>query len=258
MLKQERQKQILSLVEEYTYLTIAQLAQKMDVSEMTIRRDVTEMDKGEKLIKLYGGVQKSENSRRERKVLTTEEKYPENIVPKTYIGKIVNSIVKDNMTIFVGAGTTMLHALPEIQAKNLCIITSSLLAFNYLKDHTNHRVILTGGEFYPVTDEFFGTIAKQALENINIDIAFGATNGVYGNSATASRMDLGDMNVAAFSKSRIKCLLADSSKLGVADTYSFFHLENLDYLITDNEITDAQKAEYGKFVTILSEEVKEK
>ena len=53
MLKKERQNKILELLEEHSYLTIVEIADALEVSEMTIRRDVTELSKENKLKKLY-------------------------------------------------------------------------------------------------------------------------------------------------------------------------------------------------------------
>lgn len=76
----------------------------------------------------------------------------------------MNSIIPDNSTIYVGAGTTILYALPFIQKKNLFVITNSLIAFNYLKNHTSYRILLTGGEFSPITEEFIGEVAERSLK----------------------------------------------------------------------------------------------
>lgn len=58
MLKKERQEQIITLLEKDFYLTNSEIANKLGVSEMTIRRDVTELAKKNKVKKLYGGVER--------------------------------------------------------------------------------------------------------------------------------------------------------------------------------------------------------
>ena len=58
MLKKERQSRILDLLDEHSYLSIVEIAAPLDVSEMTIRRDITELAKENKLKKLYGGAEK--------------------------------------------------------------------------------------------------------------------------------------------------------------------------------------------------------
>lgn len=79
MLKQERQERIIDLIQQHTYLSITDIASRLDVSEMTIRRDVTELAKQKKLIKLYGGAQKLDVLDKE---LTTGEKISTNVEQK--------------------------------------------------------------------------------------------------------------------------------------------------------------------------------
>jgi DeoR family lactose phosphotransferase system repressor len=253
MLKQERQNEILNLIHQHTYLTIVEIAQRLDVSEMTIRRDITELAKQHKLTKLYGGAQKLDILDKE---LSTDEKIQTHVEQKKYIGKIINSLIKDNAIIFVGAGTTLYYALPEIQRKNLFIITNSLIAFLYLKENTDYRILLTGGEFSPTTEEFVGEVAVRSFDNLNIDIAFAATNGIFENNVTTAQFDEGAVQNAAFAKAKISCIVADSSKFGVSDVYTFTRLSDLDYLITDNLISDDLFTHYTNYTTILREEIK--
>ncbi|GAB2027854.1 DeoR/GlpR family DNA-binding transcription regulator [Lactovum odontotermitis] len=250
MIKEERQSKIIELIDKNTFLTVSDIAGKIGVSEMTIRRDITELDEKNLVTKRYGGVQKKAPS--DQKTLTTKEKLPSNIKEKKYIGKILNRMIPDGATIFVAAGTTMFYALQEIKAKNLSVITNSLIAFNYLKEETDYRILLTGGEFNSETDEFSGPATLRFFEDLNIDITFAATNGVIGKNITSSSFDLGWVENAAFDKSKIKCVVLDSSKLGKSDVYTFMTLDKIDYLITDNKITDEQLREYGQYTKILT------
>lgn len=176
MLKKERQEKIWDLLNRNDYLSIPEISSSLDVSDMTIRRDINELADKSLLVKIYGGAQKLEKIEQE---LSTQEKIDTNVPEKKFIGKVMNSIISDNDTIYIGAGTTMLHALPEIKKANLFVITNSLLAFSYLIYNTDYRVLLTGGEFSRTTEEFYGEIAEKSFDNLNIDIAFAATNGVF-------------------------------------------------------------------------------
>lgn len=83
MLKKERQEQIITLLEKDFYLTNSEIANKLGVSEMTIRRDVTELAKN-KVKKLYGGVERKEPYNRE---LSTQEKIDTNVAEKNILVK---------------------------------------------------------------------------------------------------------------------------------------------------------------------------
>lgn len=251
MLKKERQERILELIQDHHYLSTTEISSRLGVSEMTIRRDITELAKESKLTKLYGGAQKIDLIDKER---STGEKIDTQVEKKKYIGRVMNHLIPDNAKIFLGAGTTVLHALPEINKANLFIITNSLLAFNYVTEHTPYRVLLTGGEFSPVTEEFVGEVAVRAFDNLNIDFAFASTNGIFDDNVTTAQLDEGAVQNAAFNKARIKCVIADSSKMGVSDVYTFCRLSDIDYLITDDGISVDQTDYYQQFTNILKEE----
>ncbi|HFE9850368.1 TPA: DeoR/GlpR family DNA-binding transcription regulator [Enterococcus faecalis] len=253
MLKKERQERILDLLHKNDYLSIPEISSNLGVSDMTIRRDINELAEQSLLVKIYGGAQKLEKVEQE---LSTQEKIDTNVPEKRFIGKVMNSIISDNDTIYIGAGTTMLHALPEIKKANLFVITNSLLAFNYLIYNTDYRVLLAGGEFSRTTEEFYGEIAEKSFDNLNIDIAFASTNGVFDNNVTTANSIEGSIQRVAFAHSRKKCVVADSSKFNRSDVYTFYSLSDIDYLVTDYKLSNSLKEYYSTFVKILKEEKK--
>ncbi|EHU9665816.1 DeoR/GlpR transcriptional regulator, partial [Enterococcus faecalis] len=107
MLKKERHNIIIELLEEEKFLLVKDIASKLNVSGMTIRRDINELANQDKVIKLYGGVQIKENEDNFR-VRTMYEKMKSNIEEKKKMGIIMNNLISDNSTIYLGAGTSML------------------------------------------------------------------------------------------------------------------------------------------------------
>lgn len=248
MLKEERQNKIIDLLESESFLTVSNISTQLEVSEMTIRRDLNQLAQENKLIKVHGGAKKIEP-----KELSTSEKINCNVSEKKEIGMFMNSLIKDDQVIYIGAGTTIFYALSHITKKNLYIITNSLIAFNYINENTDYKVILTGGEFNSRTEEFIGNIAEKSFKTLNIDIAFAATNGIFDNNVTTSTSLQGGVQNAAFQSSRIKCIVADSSKLNKSDIFTFYKLSNLDFLITDSKITDDDYKKYSSYTTVVKE-----
>lgn len=81
---------------------------------MTVRRDIDELSKYKKLIRVYGGVEKLKSKGKE---LSTKEKIDQHIEEKKQIGKIMNSLIQEDTTIYLGAGTTIYYALPELKKR---------------------------------------------------------------------------------------------------------------------------------------------
>ncbi len=248
MLKLERHTKILELLRERKYMSISEIAGKLNVSGMTVRRDVHELGDANKLVRLYGGAQNLELKEKE---LTTDEKISLHQEQKEYIGLLMNQLIKDNDVVYLGAGTTILYSLKNITKKDLFIVTNSLISFNYLIKETEYHVLLTGGDFSKVTEEFIGEHAEKTFESINIDIAFAATNGIYKNNVTTSNHLEGSIQRKAFEHSKTKVVVADSTKFNASDIYTFYKISDLDYLITDNKIKDTVYSYYSEFGKIL-------
>lgn len=249
MLKQERHNLILELLKENKYATVTEISELLNVSKMTIRRDVKELFDENKVLRVFGGVQFIDTKEKE---FSTSEKINNHIDRKKYIGKIMNNLISDNDTIYVGAGTTIFYAIAELTKKNLFIITNSLIAFNYLIEHTQHKVVLTGGDYNANTQEFVGDIAERSFDNLNIHIAFSATNGIYHDNVTTSNTAEGNVQRKAFEHSKVKVVVADSSKFNVSDSITFCKLSEIDIVITDNQINSQVLDYYSKFTKILN------
>lgn len=240
---------ILQLLDKDEFLTVNNISNELNVSEMTIRRDLNQLEKESKLIKVHGGAKKG-NIRE----LSTDEKINNYVNEKREIGKTMNALIPDNSVIYLGAGTTIFYALPELKKEKLFIITNSLIAFDYLVKNSNYKIILTGGEFNEVTEEFIGDIAEKSFDNLNIDIAFAATNGVLDDNITTSSSLQGGVQVAAFNKAKIKCIVADHSKLSKSDVYTFYRLSDIDYLITDGKLSAEKENKYKKYTNIVKDD----
>lgn len=249
MLKAERHTRIIELLATETFMSVTKLSQLIKVSDMTIRRDLQELESQKKLIRLYGGAQKLTIKDSEA---TTEEKIIRHIKEKEYIGQLMNTLINDNDVVYLGAGTTIFYALPAIKKRNLLIVTNSLITFNYLIKTTDYQILLTGGEFLPTTKEFIGSHAESLFTNLNIDISFAATNGIYNDNVTTATAHEGEIQRAAFRSSKQKVIVADSTKFNTSDTYTFCKLSELDFLITDDQMEENVFCHYSQFGHLIN------
>lgn len=250
MLKKERHNIIIELLEEEKFLLVKDIASKLNVSGMTIRRDINELANQDKVIKLYGGVQIKENEDNFR-VRTMYEKMKSNIEEKKKMGIIMNNLISDNSTIYLGAGTSMLFGAKELNKKNVTIVTNSILSFNYLQENTEYKLVLVGGNYNHLIGEFDGDDAEVFLNNINIDIAFAGTNGIYHNNVTTSNTSGGKIIRKAFENSKVKVIVADNTKFNKSDIYTFYKLKDIDIVITDDGIDKQIKDYYNQFTKVI-------
>lgn len=143
MLKRERLTRILQMVNEKGIVDTADIMEALAVSDMTVRRDLDELEKSGKLIRVRGGAQSLdynidfELSHLQKSTVQIEEKRD--------IARYAASLVQDHETIFLGPGTTLEMMASMIPDKDIRIVTPSLPAFEVLKERMEDGLLLVGG-----------------------------------------------------------------------------------------------------------------
>lgn len=245
--RNERLKRIKSLVDSTGYIPTMTIAKRLNVSPMTIRRDLSDLHKQKLIIKVYGGAQSITSSVSE---FTTDEKMNKNVPEKKEIAKKLSDLIPNGSTIFLGAGTTLLYAVLALKNKNLTFVTNSLPAFSELSKADCH-VILSGGELYKNTSEFLGPIAERVFDGINIDLALGSTNGINNDQVTTNNSQEGGIQNMAFQHAEKSVVVADHSKLDKADTFTFRKLSKFDYLVTDSKVSKDLVDKYSQYTKVI-------
>jgi DeoR family lactose phosphotransferase system repressor len=95
-------------------------------------------------------------------------------------------------------------------------------------------------------------MAEDALGMLGIDKAFIGANGVLGSSVSTSNMEEGRLQQLAFDKADLRYLVADSSKVGKRDFFTFYELTDIDGLVTDTHITPEQREQLDQITTVIS------
>lgn len=249
MIKEERHERILQIIDREGYIETEQLAKMLSVTGMTIRRDVSELAKLNKCKRVRGGVE-SIHATNKKIEKTTQEKLSLNNELKLQIAKKIGRIIKDGQNIFLGAGTTINTLLPNLLNRNLHIVTNNLEAFNFFIAH-EEDVMLTGGKLHKTTGEFYGEVAIKSFQNLLFDYAIGSTNGIYNQNVTTANTGEGHIQMEAFKHGKQIIIVADHTKLDESDMYTFITAEKVNYLVTDDEISDQLFKKYTKFFNII-------
>ncbi|NUE97936.1 DeoR/GlpR transcriptional regulator [Lactobacillus melliventris] len=244
-LQEKRLTEINILLRKTGFMTTVDIAKSLNVSSMTVRRDLKRLEEQGKITRIYGGAQS--NSRTES---TTNEKLQKNISEKKEIAKLLAKQVTNNSTIFLGAGTTLLMSVPLLLSKNLTFVTNSLPAFNEI-NKSKCRLFLTGGELHRNTEEFLGEKAENIFEGLNFDYALCSTNGICDNSVTTSTIPEGNIQNIAISHAKMSFIVADHTKLNHSDIITFRDLDKFDLLVTDPKVTPEDVKKYSKYIKII-------
>lgn len=250
MLKKERLVKISQMVNQKGIISINEIMEQLNVSDMTARRDLDELEKSGKLMRVHGGAQSLSFSVDHE--LSHLEKSSVQIKEKTRIAHKAASLVQEGESIFLGPGTTIQLLAEQLCGRNIRVITSSLAVFDILSNHAPTEVILTGGVFRENTNTFVGPITNLVLSKLSYTKAFISCNGIYNSGITTHSLEEGESQEIPLDNAKNKYLLADSKKFNRSDFYIFYDLFNFDALITDNEIDPDILKHYQEYTTIIT------
>lgn len=249
MLKRERLDQIMIAVTKQGYVSVADLAKALNVSEMTIRRDLDELSKSGKVIRLHGGVQaiSSQNQIEQN----FQEKREIHIQEKQEIAKVAASLVNDNETIYVGPGTTLEFMVARLNQENLRIVTNSLPIFEMARSNPhNYKLVLVGGSYRRVSGSFYGAFSNNELDSMNYEKAFVGVNGISDAALLTADIEEGQTQSIGLNNSQERILVADMYKFNHRDFYQFYSLYDIDELVTNEQISPDVLEYYRQYTSI--------
>jgi len=235
MLAVERKQTILDTLGKHTYCTIAQLSDLLQVSEMTIRRDLKALEEEGCVIRTHGGASRARGVGNE---LRYEEKKQRHFGVKNAIARYAaENVVQDNGVIILEGGTTVGFMADFLQEhRNLTIITNGLDTLAALKASVpKHTVLSCGGMLRDTSHTFVGPIAEQFFAPIHADYLFVSASGVTAEQGfTDPNMLEAQIKLAMAKSAKKKVMLLNSEKFGQIAMLRTFGLQDIDVLITDD------------------------
>ncbi|GKQ43279.1 DeoR family transcriptional regulator [Companilactobacillus sp. RD055328] len=250
LLKNERLSKIVKLVNENGIITVTALVKELNVSTMTIRRDLEELDKTGQIIRIHGGAE-SKLSTISKNELTYTQKKKLNVEEKKAIAKVVASMIKEDETIYIGPGSTNEFVPMYCTQKNMRIITNSLPVFNSFNELHDYEVTLIGGIFRNKSGAFIGQITSDTLKQLRVNKAFVSVNGINGNTLMNASPEEGNTQKIALENADRRFIVADFSKFNHSDFFNFWDLKDIDAIITDNKLDNSLRKQYEEKVAII-------
>ncbi|MFT8728218.1 MAG: DeoR/GlpR family DNA-binding transcription regulator [Liquorilactobacillus ghanensis] len=250
MLKRERLMTILELVNEKGIITVNDLIDRVNVSDMTIRRDLDELAASGKLIRIHGGAQSIESNASAE--LSHTEKKEIHINEKIAIAHKAATLLQDNDTVYIGPGTTLELMCKYIEGvQDLRVVTNSLPVFETLKDSQAIELTLIGGTYRERSGAFIGGLTSSTLSQFKFNRAFIGVNGIHNDSIMTASMEEGSSQAIALNNANQKIVVADYHKLNKDDFYKFYDLYDIDCLITNKEAAGEKIKHYQQYTEII-------
>lgn len=241
-----RREQMLSIVEHRGFAKVTQLSRQFGISEVTVRADLDALAGGNALQRVHGGaIAGVRQSGLER---SFEQSILAEAGEKARIGRTAAALVQSGQAIVLDVGTTtsaIARALLDRDDLHDVVIITNALNIALLLEPTIPRftVVVTGGTLRPLQHSLVDPLAGAVLDRIRADLAFIGCSGVDAAAGITNvnlpEADLKRRMLAAATRSVV---VADSSKLGVAQLSRVSPIGDIDSLVTGVE-ADAQQLE---------------
>ncbi len=230
MLKEERHLKIMNEVVLHNRILLNDLAETLDVSIDTVRRDVKQLDSENKLRKVHGGALSlgfAVYSPKHDNIYAQPEKMK--------IAEKAIKFLKNENVILIHGGTTCLELARLIPPKlNLTCFTLSLPIAMELVKKPNIKIIFVGGQLYKDTKITIGAKAIRTLSEIKVDYSFIGT-GYVDSSYGLTEFDWDSVQVkkAVVKASKKTILMCISEKLNSIHRYKTCDLMDINTMITE-------------------------
>ena len=230
MLKEERHSLILEEVHLHNRVLLNDLAEILNVSIDTVRRDVKELDQQKKLHKVHGGAISHgflSTSSQSQNIYLQQE--------KQVIARKAIELIKEGQVVLISGGTTNIELVKNFPRKiNFTVFTPSLQVANHLMDFPNIEVIFIGGKLLHDASFAVGGMVVNLLSQIKVDLCFLGTGYLDPVSGlTEFDWEVVQVKRAMIAASKKLVLLTVSNKLNSTQRYKTCDLSAVDVLVTE-------------------------
>lgn len=244
MLKTERHSELLQLIRKQGFIQTDELASLLNVSQVTIRRDIKELDQKKLICMQYGGAA-TLDFLQIRPEPEYETKMQLNAPQKKAIGREALNYINDGDTLIIDAGTTCLEIAMHIAVatfSGLSVITNDILSCNELSANQNIKVIMLGGITRNNYHNVYGPYAESIVSNLRANKFFFAFDGFTDKRGFSSTfLEEIPLKQKMIESSSSVIAVSDSSKIGEDALYKICGPEKIDRIITDNWVSDLQR-----------------
>lgn len=233
MLLDERRRQVLKAIEERGFISLHDLAQRCEVSESTLRRDLEHLDRIGQIRRTRGGAAYVGES------LTAFEDRSHQAAPeKRRIAAAVASLIGAGETILLDGGTTTYEVARCLAGKPLQVVTNSLPIAALLVNRAEIELIFVGGYLYPKTGVALGPLAVATLADMRASRLVMSVGGLTEHGLYNTNSLLVETERKMIEAADEVIVACDSGKFGRPALAKIAELGIADRLVTDNNLSD--------------------
>lgn len=227
----ERQNWIAAQILEQGSVQVDELAERFQVSRMTIHRDLTDLEQQGVLRKVRNGATALPSSQFESDI---RYRIHQNQAEKEALSRAVLSYIEPGQAIFLDEATTLLplvRLLPSIAP--LTVITNFLPIMDELSNQKEIHLISLGGEYLPRFSTFTGLLTEQIMSTLHADAFITSTTAVFEGVAYHPDQQVVRVKKAMIARSTRQYLLVDHSKFGKTALHEVSPLHSFARVVVD-------------------------
>lgn len=249
MMPAERQKIIVDFLAEHGFVSVAELCQMFSVSEMTIRRDMAELEKQGLLQRTHGGATVTEAAFFQ---ISFKAKLTQFVQEKERIGRVAAKMVQDGDVVILDSGSTTTQVAKHLKDKRITIVTNALNIASELLDCPQIEIHVAGGLLKKLPINLVGPQTIAFFKEVRGDKFFLGVEGVDVNGG----LTVPDVIEAHTKRAMISCadqtiVVADHSKLGRNTLSTIVPLTEADFLITGKEAAEETVQQLGQQIEVI-------
>ncbi len=210
--KAARLHHITESVREHGFVTVDALAAELEVSRMTIHRDLDELQGDRVLRKVRGGASAERTT-----TFESDFEYRANAVlaEKRAIARAAAVYANDGDVVVVGDSSTTSHVVPYLlKLENITVVSNFLPVMEMVSRVPGAALIGLAGQFHPQYRSFLGLLCEQALATLYADVLFASSSALLGTEVFHQDELIVKVKQAMIRASKTRVLMLDHTKLG--------------------------------------------
>ena len=250
MNKSVRQNEIFKLVKKQQTCTIAELANQLNVSGETIRRNVKRLVDEGLVLKVHGGITLPflEHEPHLLKRMATQ------INEKKAIAELVADQIEDGDSVIIDSGSTTAYVAKALKSHtNLTVVTNSSYIASQLAGFNQNRIFMAGGELGSHDAAAYGPSALDFISNFETKKAILSIAAIHESKGCMDhQLCEAEISKTIIKQAEMVIVATDSSKFGRTSLMKVCDLDQIDVLVTDDKPgTDLQKSLDAAKVNIM-------
>jgi len=236
-----RRNQIMKKLDRDSEVFVDELSKEFEVSEVTIRNDLDQLEQKQLLIRARGGAMKYVGRVGVDHQISEKDKI--NLEEKKLIGVKAASLISDSEIILIDSGTTTAEMAKNLDSiDNLTVITNAINIAVILMNKTNINLIIPGGFMRKNSQSLVGPMAETSLRNFTVDKAFIGVDGIDSRHGLYTpNIEEAYLNKKMIEMSNESILLTDSSKFGKKSFAFICDINKIGHVVTDTNILDEDR-----------------